>query len=169
MRQDPVSSSRWIRVSISIGVVILIFALAVAAFLVPPIRVLHIFQALIYVAIIVLTRRNSPWGFGIGVIIPTAWNCLNLFITHLFQKGVVQFWTLAHTGQFWFLLRTGHVRRPETMMVTLAGVAHFLIIIACMAGFLQLRPRGKQWGQFFGGGFLALAYFAVIIAIAAPR
>jgi hypothetical protein len=38
-----------------------------------------------------------------------------------------------------------------------------------MAGFLQLRPRGKQWGQFFAGGFLALAYFAVMIAIAAPH
>jgi hypothetical protein len=49
------------------------------------------------------------------------------------------------------------------------GVAHFLIIIACMAGFLHLRPRRKQWGQFFGGGILALAYFALIIAIAAPR
>jgi hypothetical protein len=47
--------------------------------------------------------------------------------------------------------------------------AHFLIIVACVAGFLHLRPRGKQWGQFFGGGILALAYFALIIAIAAPR
>jgi hypothetical protein len=160
MRQNPVGDSSWIRVSISIGVGLFIFALAVSAFFVPQLRLLHVFQALIYVAVIVLTRRNSPWGFGIGVIIPTAWNCLNLFVTHLFQKGAVQFWSL---------LRTGHVSRPETMMVTVGGVAHFLLIVACVAGFLQLRPRGKQWGQFFGGGILASAYFALIIAIAAPR
>jgi hypothetical protein len=160
MRQNPVGGSSWIRVSISIGVGLFIFALAVSAFFVPQLRLLHVFQALIYVAVIVLTRRNSPWGFGIGVIIPAAWNCLNLFVTHLFQKGAVQFWSLV---------RTGHVSRPETMMVTVGGVAHFLLIVACVAGFLQLRPRGKRWGQFFGGGILASAYFALIIAIAAPR
>ena len=55
------------------------------------------------------------------------------------------------------------------MMVMVGGVAHFLLIVACVAGFLQLGPRGKQWGQFFAGGILALAYFALIIAIAAPR
>ena len=127
MRQKSVVGSRWTRVSISIGVGFFIFALGVSAFFVPQLRLLHVFQALIYVAVIVLTRRNSPWGFGIGVIIPTAWNCLNSFVTHLLQKGAVQFWSLVRTGQFWFLLRTGHVSRPETMMVTVGGVAHFLL------------------------------------------
>jgi hypothetical protein len=88
-------------------------------------------------------------GFGVGVIIPAAWNCLNLFVTHLFEAG--------------------HTSRPETLMVSVGGVAHFLLIIACMAGFLQLRPRMKQWGQFFGSGLLASAYFAVIIITTAPR
>jgi hypothetical protein len=74
------------------------------------------------------------------------------------QKGAVRFWSLVHTG---------HVIQPVLVMV--GGVAHFLLIIACMAGFLQLRPRGKQWGKFFGGGFLALGYFALTIAIARPR
>ncbi len=67
------------------------------------------------------------------------------------------------------LVRTGHVSRPDTLMVMIGGVAHFLLIAACLAGFIRLRPRKKQWGQFFAGGFLALAYFALIIAIAAPR
>jgi hypothetical protein len=119
-----------------------------------------VLQALIYVAVLGLTRRNSPWGFGIGVIIPVAWNCLNLFVTHLFQTGAVQ---------FLILVRTGHVSRPETPLVTLACMAHFLLIIACMAGFLQLRPGMKQWGQFLASGFLAMAYFALMIAVAAPR
>jgi hypothetical protein len=48
-------------------------------------------------------------------------------------------------------------------MVMVGGVDHFLLIIGCMAGFIQLRPGIKQWGQFFAGGLLALAYFALII------
>jgi uncharacterized membrane protein YhaH (DUF805 family) len=137
-----------------------LLALALSAVIIPQLLKLHLLQALIYLAVFVLTRRNSPWGYGIGVIVPTAWNCLNLFVTHLFQKGAIQFWSL---------LRTGHVSRPDTMAVMVGSVAHFLVIIACMAGFLQLRPRREQWGQFLGGGILALAYFALIIAVAAPR
>jgi hypothetical protein len=95
MRQNPVGSPRWTRVSISIGVGLFILALALSAVIVPQLRLLHLFQALIYVAVIVLTRRNSPWGFGVGVIIPTAWNCLNLFVTHLFQKGQYSFGPLC--------------------------------------------------------------------------
>jgi hypothetical protein len=160
MRPNPVGSSRWTRVSIPIGVGLFVFALAGSAFLVPQLRLLHVLQALIYVAILALARRNSPWGFGIGVIIPTAWNCLNLFVTHLFQKGAVQFWSLV---------RTGHVSQPVPMLVMVGGLAHFLLIIACMAAFIRLRPQMKQWGQFFAGGFVALTYFALIIAIARPR
>jgi hypothetical protein len=160
MRKYPVGSPRWVRVSIPIGVVLFLFALAGSAFLIPQLRILHVLQAMIYVAIFLLARRNSPWGFGIGAIIPTAWNCLNLFVTHLFQEGIVQLWSL---------IRTGRVSRPDTLTVMIGGMAHFLLIAACLAGFLQLRPRAKQWSQFFGGGLLALAYFAVIIAVAAPR
>jgi hypothetical protein len=54
-------------------------------------------------------------------------------------------------------------------MVLVGGVAHVLLVIACMAGFLQLRPSRKQWGQFFGGGVLALAYLMLIVVITAPR
>ena len=155
--------------SISIGVGLFLLALALSAIIVPQLLYLHLLQALIYLAVLVLTQRNNAWGYGIGVFVPTAWNCLNLFVTHLFQKGAVQFWSLIHSGQFWFLLRTGQVSRPDTLTVMVGGAAHVLIIVPCVAGFLHLRPRGMQWGQFFGGGVLALAYFALIIAIAAPR
>ncbi len=128
--------------------------------MIPQLRLLHLLQALIYVAIVILTRRNSPWGFGAGVIVPTAWNCLGLFITHLIQAGA---------GQLWLLLRTGHVTRPDTLAVLLGSIAHFLLITACIAGFVQLRPGKKHWLQFFGGGLLAMAYFALIIFTTAPR
>jgi hypothetical protein len=147
-------------VSIFVGVGLFLFALTVSAVFVPRLRLLHLFQALIYVAVLVLTRRNGAWGFGVGVIIPALWNGLNLFVTHLFQAGARQFWSLV---------RTGHVSRPDTLMVMVGGVAHFLLILACMTGFLQLPPGRKQWGQFFGGGLLALAYFILIVATMAPH
>ncbi len=68
MNQCPASESRWIRASIPIGAGLFILALALSATLIPQLRLLHILQALIYLAVIVLTRRNSPWGFGAGVV-----------------------------------------------------------------------------------------------------
>jgi hypothetical protein len=160
MKQNPVTVSRWVQVSILVGVGVFILALTLSAVFVPQLRLLHLFQSLIYIAVVVLARRNSAWGFGAGVIIAIFWNGLNLFVTHLFQAGA---------GQFWSLLRTGHVSRPDTLMVMIGGVAHFLLILACMTGFLQLRPGMKHWGQFFAGGLLTLAYLILIVVITAPH
>jgi hypothetical protein len=160
MRQTPASVSRWVYGSILVGTGLFILALTLSAVVVPGLRLLHLFQGLIYVAVVELTRRNSAWGFGVGVIIPVLWNGFNLFVTHLFQAGA---------GEFWSLLATGHVSRPDTLMVLLGGVAHFLLIIACMAGFLQLRPCFKHWGQFLAGGLLGVAYLVLIVVTTAPH
>jgi hypothetical protein len=156
----PATGSIWIRVSILVGVGLFLLALGVSAAIIPRLRLLHILQALLYVAVLILTRRSSPWGLGAGTIIAIAWNILNLFITHLFQAGA---------GQLWALLHTGHVTDSVTLMVTIGGIGHFILIIACIAGFLEQRPTAKNWAPFFGGGFLALAYMALIIATTAPR
>ncbi len=36
----------------------------------------------------------------------------------------------AGAGQFWSLVRTDHVSRPDTLMVMVGGVGHFLLIIS---------------------------------------
>jgi hypothetical protein len=160
MGQSSDGPSRWIRISILVGCGLFLLALAGSAAVIPSLRLLHALQALIYVAIIVITRRNSPWGFGAGVFIAVAWNGLGLFITHLIQAGAQQFLSLV---------RSGHVSQPDTLMVFVGSIGHFILIAACIAGLLRLNPRKKHWAQFFGGGLLALAYFALIIAIAAPH
>lgn len=121
---------------------------------------MHVLQALIYVAVVILARRQSAWGFGSGVTIAVAWNSLNLFVTHLVQAG----WTA-----FWSFVRTGQLRRPDTMMVTLGAVGHFILIFACAAGFLDRGKDERKWGRFAAGGMAALAYLALIVAIARPR
>jgi hypothetical protein len=156
----PATASLWIRMSILVGVALFLLALAASAAIIPELRLLHLLQSLIYVAVLILTRRNSPWGFGAGTIIAIAWNCLSIFITHLFQAGA---------GQIWIFLHGDHVTRPDSLMVTIGGIGHFILIVACIAGFLELRPSRKNWVEFFGGGFLVLAYMALIIATTAPR
>ena len=52
----------WIDWLIFASSVLFILVLALSAFYDPSIRVLHLFQALIYVAVILLTRRGSAWG-----------------------------------------------------------------------------------------------------------
>ena len=151
---------RWVRLSIPVGVGLFIFALAVSAAVVPQLRLLHLLQALIYVAIFILTRRSNALGFGAAVFIATAWNCLQLFVTNLSETGAALFWSYV---------RTGHLNRPDTVMVFIGTVAHFLLIAASIAGFIRLKPDKKQWYRFFVGGSLVLAYMALIIAIAAPR
>jgi hypothetical protein len=155
---DP--GSRWTRVWIQIGAGLFIFALVGSAIAVPPLRLLHTFQALIYIAVILLARRDSAWGLGAGFTIAVAWNSLQLFITHLIQAG-------AH--ELWIFVSTGQTRRPETLLVFVAGVAHFVLIVACLVAFHQLRPGKKQWWQFLGGGLLVLAYFGAIVATMLPR
>jgi len=150
----------WLITLIIFGAVVLLIALAVSAFFVPEIRVLHALQALIYVAIIILAKRNSSWGLGAGVLISIAWNCLSIFITRLFQAGADQLSFLIHTGQ---------VTRPDTLMVFFAGIGHFILIFACIVAFIKSKPGKTQWAQFFGGGLLAVAYLVLIATIAAPR
>ena len=107
----------------------------------------------------ILARHNSPWGFGAGTTIAVAWNSLTLFITHLSQAGAVALWRFVSTGE---------VRRLDTMMVTFGTIGHFILIVACLAAALS-TTENKKWWKFLGGGVAALAYLALIVAIARPR
>jgi len=148
------------RVWIPIGAALFIIALIGSAAVAPQLRPLHFFQALIYVAIIILALRNSAWGFGAGVAIATCWNALELFVTRNFQTGATLWWSFLHTG---------HVRRFDTMMVTIGGIGHFILIIACLAAVLRQKSDRKKWWKFLGGAAACLAYFAIIVSLALPR
>jgi hypothetical protein len=160
MTPDHVPASHWIRVWIPIGAGLFIFALIGSAVAIPQLRLLHAFQALIYVAVILLARRGHASGFGAGITIAVAWNSLQLFITHLMQAGAHELWTFLGTGQ---------LRRPDTLLVFVGGIGHFVLIVACVAAFRQLRPGKTEWRQFLAGGLLVLAYFGVIVATMRPR
>ena len=143
-----------------IGAAIFLVALVVSAILVPELRLLHFFQALIYVAVIVLARRNSAWGFGAGFTIAIVWNGFGFFVTHLIQAGAVA---------FWLLLRTGRVGQFVPMMVTLGAVGYFILIVASGWAVLSQKTENRKWWKFVGGGAIAVAYFALIVSFARPH
>ena len=159
MDKHELSGSAATRLWIPISAVLFLIPLTVSAIVVPELRFLHALQALIYVAIIVLGRRDNPWGLGAGITIAVVWNSLNLFITHLAQAGV---------GVFLQFLRTGRMQRLDTMMVPLGCIAHFILIIACLAALLDPRTGPKKWQKSAAGGLLALAYLALIVIVARP-
>ena len=157
---DQAGASHWSRVWIPIGAGLFIFALVGSAVAVPQLRLLHAFQALIYVAVFLLARRNNAFGFGAGTTIAVAWNSIEWLGPHLIQAGAHELWTF---------LGTGHIGRLDTLMVFIGAIAHIVLIVACVAVFRQLRPKKKEWLQFLAGGVLVLAYFAVIVAILRPH
>jgi hypothetical protein len=160
MRSKPAARPGWIDRSILAGAGFFIFALALSAVFDPSIRVLHALQALIYVAVIILTRRGNAWGFGAGCLIAAFWNYVNLFVTTFIRAGLEQLATLIHSGQ---------LLRPDLLVAVIAAAGHFLMIVACLVGFLRTRPSLRQWGQFLAGGILAVAYLVVIIFTTGPQ
>ena len=157
---NQVRPSYWSRVWIPTGAGLFILALLGSAAAVPQLRVLHAFQALIYVAVILLARRNNALGLGAGTTIAVVWNSIEWLGPHLIQAGAQELWTF---------LSTGHVHRFDTIMVFIGSLAHIVLIVACVAAFRQLRPGKKEWRKFLTGGALVLAYFALIIATMLPH
>jgi hypothetical protein len=154
------AGSRWLQRSIVVGAGLFIFALFLSAVFEPSIRILHALQALIYVAVVMLTRRNSPWGYGAGVVVSAFWNYVNLFVNTFIRNGVEQL-----IG----LLQTGRIARPDQFLALIAATGHFVLIVACLSGFLKRRPNAGHWSKFVGGGVLAMAYFIAIIFMTGPQ
>jgi hypothetical protein len=98
--------------------------------------------------VIVLTRRQSPWGFGAGAFIVSFWDWQVLFRSPIGIEGIKSVETVLRGGS----------PDPGTLIQFLAGCGRFLIIAACIAGFLQLVPKRRQWGELIGGGVLAISF-----------
>ena len=160
MNNAPVKGPSSTHVWIPIGAGLFLIALVVSAVVVPELRLLHFLQALIYVAVVILARRNNVFALGAGFTIAVAWNCLEFFGPHLIQAGAVLLWSFLHTGQ---------VSHVETMMVLVGAIGHLILIVASLAAVFNQTTDTKKWVKFFAGGVLVLGYFAVIVAIARPR
>jgi hypothetical protein len=84
---EPHRAPPWASLSIQGGAGLFLLALFVSAVFDPTIRILHALQALIYVEVIVLARRDNAWGLGAGCMIAAFWNYMNLFVTNFIASG----------------------------------------------------------------------------------
>lgn len=159
MKDARSSGLHWTRVSVYVGATLFLIALLGSAIAMPGLRILHSFQALIYVAVIVLARRNSPWGYGAGFAIAIVWNGME-FMAHVMQVDAVALWSS---------LRTGHLPQLVPMSVMLGGAAHFILIVAALFALRRYNADARKWWKFTGGGVLSVAYFAVMVVIFHPR
>ncbi len=66
---DSTKLDTWNNRLIVAGCVVFILVLALSAVFDPSIRALHLSQAFIYVAVIVLAGKRSAWGYGSGCLI----------------------------------------------------------------------------------------------------
>jgi hypothetical protein len=148
--------NRWLRIGVPLGAGLFMLALAGSAAVVPALRPLHFFQALIYVAVVLLARRGSAWGLGAGVVVPLFWNVSEWFGPRLVQAGAEALWVFVSTG---------HAHRIDAMMVPLGWIGHCVLITSCVIAFI---PRRSDWKAFAGGGAISLAYFALIVATLLP-
>lgn len=154
----PATTARWVTVLIVAGSAMFVFGLIVSAAFAPEWRVLHVFQALIYVAVVVLTWKNSPWGFGAGFFVALFWNVLSLFTT-LWQDAA---------REIWRLIRAGQLQRPDILLSSFAACGHVLIIVGCIVGFLRTRPGTRQWGQFVAAGVVTVLYLVAAVWTVGP-
>jgi hypothetical protein len=160
VREARPNGFRSTQAGIYIGAALFLVALLLSAIFVPDLRVLHSFQALIYIAVVILAHRNSAWGYGAGFAIAIAWNAMGLFLTHLIQVGAVA---------FWLSLRTGHIEQIVPMTVTLGGIGHFILIFTTILAMLRFNAETRNWWKFAGGGVLSITYFALLVAFFKPH
>ncbi len=145
--------SAWPLVTIQAGAALFIAALAASVFFEPAVWLLHTLQALIYVGVILLVRRNSDWAFGAGFTIALLWNSANLFATGFIRAGIDVLLQLP---------RTEHFSKPGLLLVLVGAAGHFLMIAGCVVCFLRRSPRLRQWGEFLGGGILGFCALLMI-------
>jgi hypothetical protein len=165
MNRDSATWTSATRVWIPVAATLFTVALIVSAVVLPELWLLHFLQALIYVAIVILARRNSMWAIGAGLAIAVVWNSHALFVSQSMLRGVDVLWSLLQTGHMRDLGPTPIV----PLMVLLGAIGHFVLIGACLAALFDRRIPDKQPWKMVAGGVSVLAYFTLIIIVSDPR
>lgn len=145
--------SRWPLAAIHAGASMFVFALAASTFFDPSIWVLHAFQALIYVAVMVFAQRGSSLAFGAGFAISVLWNGANLFATG-FIAAALDALRLAFT--------TGQVSRPVLLLLLVGAAGHFLMIAGCLTCFLRASSGRREWARFLVGAMIGVIALILI-------
>jgi len=137
---------------IILGATVFIIALAVAAAFEADLRGLHLVQASMYVATIVLSRQGNRWGYFLGISAASFWNYTLLFVSPLPAR---------------FLQ---HPFEPDLVLQGFGWIANSLVIVGGVQGYLQLPNRSSaDLGRFVAAFALATGILAGGIAVFSPH
>lgn len=140
---------------------VFIFILLLSGYFEREVLLLHVFQSLIYAAVIALSLRQNKWGYGIGISIAALWNTFNTFSGFVFVAGFRQ-WAV--------FLSQGRITDPVHLLAPVAWFDH-VALIACL-GWAYIRLPQKKLsdiGVLLGSFLAVMTYFIAIIAVFWPQ
>src|SRR5262249_49357731 len=129
--------------------------LAVSAIWEPDIRLLHFFQALMYIATIVLSLRRNRWGYFIGISAAGLWAYTGLFVTTFVISGFHHLMTLDRTDQI--------IGVP-------AWLSDVVVVIGCVWAYTRLPVKfAADAGRLLLAFVITTGFFALDMALFQPR
>jgi hypothetical protein len=138
-----------------------VFILAIAAFWDHSIIVLHAFQAMQYLVIVILGARRNRWGYFAAIAVGSLWNYVALFVNSFVESG----WRALTVT-----IETGTITRPDQIIAVVAFAFHLALIVAAVLGYLRLSNRTASDAARLAISFTgAVGYFAIIVALFQPR
>jgi hypothetical protein len=119
--------------------------------------VLHVFQSLLYAAVIAFTLKGRKWGYAVGVTIALIWNGYNLSAGTVFGAGF-RVW-----GGF---LRGAGVEDMVLFLAPPLWFAHLALVLAIAFAYARRTDRRRSdVVGFLVGAAATVAYFAAIIGL----
>lgn len=135
--------------------------LGIAAYWDRTIRVLHVFEALPYLAAAVLCLRRHKFGYMLGAASGVFWlwmaGTLTTFVRNGFERVAM-------------LLRTGHVDRFDILIAAPAACVTAGLVLFSLWGYS--RTQNKSWsdlGLFVATTGMVAGFFVAIFAVLAPQ
>jgi hypothetical protein len=152
---------RFLDRTIVIGALGFIAILAIAPVFDRTILWLHVFQALMYVAVIGLIAARNRWAYFIGLSIACLWNYMAMFVNSFFRGGL----RALHQS-----IAAGKLVHPDQIIAVAAVAFHFMMIAGCLVLIVQTSRRaGADLVRLLVAFAAFTGYFAASMALFQPR
>jgi len=152
---------RFLDWTIVVGAIGFIAILAIAAVFDHTIIWLHLFQALMYAAVIGLIAARNRWAYFIGLSIAGLWNYMTMFVNSFFLNGL----RALHQS-----LASGRLVHPDQIISVAAVAFHFMMIAGCLILIVQTSRRpGADLLRLLFAFAVFTGYFAASMALFQPR
>jgi hypothetical protein len=154
-------SARWLLFCIYLSTALFVFILFVSAWADKSIRVLHVFEAIPYIAAPLLCEKRPKVGYSLAFASGTFWILIAGFFTTFIRNGF---------ERAIMLIETGTVDRPDILLSVPAFFGTLGISLFSTLGYLQLN--NKSWKDFFLLLVMIIAillFFILIFAAFAPQ